>query len=485
MTRRAGILMPIFSLPNDYGIGSFGKESYKFIDFLKTSGQTIWQVLPLGQTSFGDSPYQTTADVSFNPYFIDLEDLHNLGLLTKKELNSARTKDKKIDYGKLYFSRYPLLKKAFERFDYTEEFLAFKRARKYENYALFMALKGIYGDLSNFPPEFKARNKRAISAFKRANEKEVDFYLFIQFIAEKEYFALKKYANENGVKIMGDLPLYVALDSADVWSNPEVFKLDENLIPSAVAGVPPDYFSADGQLWGNPLYNYEAMKKDGFSWWKKRIRNALKRYDYLRIDHFRGLDRFWEIPFGSPAKDGKWQAASGREILKTFKNRLIAEDLGTLDDGVHDLLRFTGYPGMKVLLFAFDGSADNLYLPKNIGKNSVCYIGTHDNDTALGFAKKLNAKEFATFKKRANAVLPKGADRITKKADVSATLIETAYSTRANAAIISYADVLGLDNRYRINEPSTVGNWAVRFKETAFTAETAKKLKDLVKRYKR
>ena len=485
MARQAGILMPIFSLPNDYGIGSFGKESYRFVDFLKSAGQSVWQVLPLGQTSVGDSPYQTTADVSFNPYFIDLEDLYNSGLLTKRELNSAKTKNKKIDYGNLYSTRFSILKKAFSRFTYSDGFLSFKRSGKYEDYALFMALKNLYGNLSDFPTEYKTRNKKALYAFKKSNQTEIDFYLFIQFVAEKQYFKLKEYANENGVNIMGDLPLYVAVDSADVWTNPEVFKLDEDLNPTSVAGVPPDYFSADGQLWGNPLYDYEAMEKDGFKWWKKRMRNALKKYDYIRIDHFRGLDRFWSIPLGKSAKEGKWEKASGREILKTFKNRLIAEDLGVLDDGVLDLLRFTGYPGMRVLLFAFDGNPENIYLPKNVERNSVCYVGTHDNDTAFGYAKKLNPKEFSVFKQRVNEVLPKGVEKIKKKAEVSTALIETAYSVKSEITIISYQDILGYDNNYRINEPSTVGNWVVRFTKKDFTEETSERLKFLTEKYKR
>lgn len=477
--------MPIFSLPNDYGIGSFGKESYAFVDYLKSAGQSVWQVLPLGQTSFGDSPYQTTADVSFNPYFIDLEGLFKDGLLTEKELLSAKSKSKKIDYGKLYASRFPLLKKAFSRFSPTQEFLKVLRGKKYDGYASFMLLKSIYGDLSRFPNEYKHGDKRKLSALKSEHKNEYGFFVFMQFVAEKQYKKLKEYANANGIKILGDLPLYVAYDSADVWTDPKEFMLSHDLTPKAVAGVPPDYFSVDGQLWGNPLYDYDKMKCDGFKWWKSRIRSALSRYDYLRIDHFRGLDRFWAIPIDMPAKDGKWLPAPGREILKNFNNRLIAEDLGVIDDGVRDLLKTCGYPGMKVLLFAFDGNPNNPYLPSNVEKNSVCYVGTHDNDTAYGYAKSLSAEAFKEFKRRLNAALPKGVAPVKTKKDVAAALTELAFSTKSDLAIINFADVIGADNRYRINTPSTIGNWTTRYKKADFTPENASRLKLLAKKYKR
>lgn len=485
MKRCAGILMPVFSLPSDYGIGSFGKESYDFIDFLKNSGQTVWQVLPLGQTSFGDSPYQTTADVSFNPYFCDIQDLFLKGLITERELSAAKVKGKKIDYGKLYLSRYKLLKKAFKRFSFSDEFLAFVNSKKYDDYALFMALKSIYGDLSHFPTELKSREKTALAAFKEKYMDEYLFNVFMQYVLEKQYFKLKEYASVNGVKIMGDLPLYVSSDSADVWANPDCFMLDKDLNPTAVAGVPPDYFSQDGQLWGNPLYNYENMKKDGYKWWKARLKNALNRYDLVRIDHFRGLDRFWAIPIGESAKNGSWAQADGREILKNFNNRLIAEDLGVIDDGVKDLLATTGFAGMKVLLFAFGGDKDNPYLPENIGKNSVCYVGTHDNDTAYGYAKSLDEKAFKEFKSRINRVMPMGTEKVKARKGVAKALVELAYSTAADTVIISFADVIGADNRYRINTPSTVGNWTVRFNTSDFTEETSERLYNLAKKYKR
>ena len=484
MKRRSGILMPVFSLPSEYGIGSFGKESYEFIDFLAASGQAVWQVLPLGQTSFGDSPYQTTADISLNPYFCDLNDLYEKNLLTLAELNSAKSKAKKIDYGKLYRTRYKLLKKAFSRYDFSDDFLATLNSEKFDDYALFMTIKSIYGDLSSFPKELKMHNKSALAAFKEEYAEEYIFNVFVQYILNEQYEKLKKYAAEKNVKIMGDMPLYLAYDSADVWANPSDFLLDENLNPKAVAGVPPDYFSEDGQLWGNPLYDYQNMKKDNFRFWRKRIRSNLKRYDLVRIDHFRGLDRYWLI-YGDTAKEGKWVKGYGKEILKPFKNRLIAEDLGVIDDGVKKLLHSTGYPGMKVLLFAFDGNPANPYLPENIERNSVCYVGTHDNDTAYGYAKSLDSQSFKEFKARVNEVLPSGVNKIKTKKDVAPALIELAYSTDSDLVILNFADVLNFDNRYRINTPSTVGNWTTRFTTSDFADEIREKLYALTKKHKR
>ncbi len=486
MKKSSGILMPVFALPGKYGIGTFGKESYDFIDFLAQSGQRVWQMLPLSQTVYGDSPYQTTADCSFNPYFCDLDELFSLGLLTKKELKKASSKVSKIDYGKLYFERTALLKKAFSRFDYSDEFLTFVNSKKYRDYAIFMTAKDRFGSLSDFPVWLKTLNKRLIDKFIDENSQDFLFYNFTQFILERQFFRLKKYANDKGIKLFGDLPLYVALDSADVWKNKSQFLLDDDYKPSLVAGVPPDYFSQDGQLWGNPIYDYDQMKKDGFKWWKNRLKRSLERYDILRIDHFRGLDRFWAIPFGESAKSGEWTKAYGEEILLSVnKKRLVAEDLGIIDDGVINLLKNTGLPGMKVLLFAFDGNPDNPYLPQNIPALSVAYVGTHDNDTARGFVNGLNDEQFASFKNSVNSVLPVGVKKVRGRKCVAPALIETALSTSANLVILSFADLLNLDNEYRINTPSTVGNWTVRFKQNHFSDDLCKSLKSLAKKYGR
>lgn len=478
--------MPVFSLPGDYGIGTFGRESYDFVNFLQESGQKVWQMLPLSQTVFGDSPYQTTADCSFNPYFCDLDDLFEQGLLTQKELNSAKEKVKSIDYGKLYVKRTALLKKAFNRFDCSDEFLDFVNSKKYYDYSAFMTAKKVYRELKNFPDWLKIGNKRLIDEFLLDNAEDFLFYNFTQYVLEKQFFKLKKYANDKGVKLLGDLPLYVALDSADVWKNKKLFLLDEDFKPKKVAGVPPDYFSIDGQLWGNPIYDYDEMKKDGFKWWKNRLKRSLARYDLLRIDHFRGLDRFWSIPFGESAKAGEWTKAYGEEILSSVNRKnLIAEDLGIIDDGVINLLKATGLPGMKVLLFAFDGNPSNPYLPQNIKPNSVAYVGTHDNDTAYGYAKSLSKDEFKLFAKSINEVLPDGVTKVKTKKDAPSALVEIALSTDANLVILSFADLLGLDNTYRINTPSTVGNWTVRYKKEHFTSELAKRLKTLMEKYGR
>lgn len=486
MKRQCGILMPVFALPGKYGIGTFGKEAYCFVDFLNKSGQSVWQMLPLCQTVFGDSPYQTTADSSFSPYYCDLDELFEMGLLTEKELLSATERVKAVDYGKLYFKRTALLKKAFSRFEMSDEFLSFVNSKKYHDYALFMTAKGKFGALKDFPLWLKNHNKRLIEGFLQENAEDYLFFCFTQYILENQFIRLKKYANERGIKLLGDLPLYVALDSADVWKNKEVFLLDEDYNPSKVAGVPPDYFSQDGQLWGNPIYDYDEMKKDGFKWWKNRLKRAMSRYDLLRIDHFRGLDRFWAIPFGESAKAGEWTKAYGEEILTSVnRKRLIAEDLGVIDDGVINLLRATDLPGMKVLLFAFDGNPNNPYLPCNVTEKSVAYVGTHDNDTAYGYAKGLDKENFKRFAKSINSVLPVGAQRVKSKKQVAPALIEVLLSTKASLTVISFADLVNLDNKYRINTPSTVGNWTVRYKKEHFTNQISNNLLALTKKYKR
>ncbi|MBE5742352.1 MAG: 4-alpha-glucanotransferase [Clostridiales bacterium] len=486
MKKSSGILMPVFALSGKYGIGTFGSESYKFVDFLCESGQSVWQMLPLSQTVYGDSPYQTTADGSFNPYFCDLEQLFTMGLLTEKELKSAEEKVTKIDYGKLYVKRTALLKKAFSRYDFEDGFLSAVNSKKYYGYAVFMTAKTVYGEYKNFPLWLKTHEKRLIDRFIEENNEEFLFYNFTQYIVENQFFKLKKYANEKGVKLMGDLPLYVAYDSAEVWKNPELFMLDEEYKPIKVAGVPPDYFSQDGQLWGNPLYDYDKMEKDGFKWWKARLKRSLKTFDLVRIDHFRGLDRFWAIPYGESAKAGEWTKAYGEIILKEMpKNRLIAEDLGVIDDGVIALLEKTGLAGMKVLLFAFDGNPDNPYLPKNIGYNSIAYVGTHDNDTAYGYVKTLSKEEFNVFLKSVNSVIPKGAKKVTSKKGVVNALIETLFNSEAKLVITTFADLNCLDNKFRINTPSTVGNWTVRYPEKYFTDELSKTLLELTQKAKR
>ncbi len=385
--------MPIFSLPSKYGIGDFGKESYKFVDFLSSAGQKVWQILPLVQTGYGNSPYSSVCSTSFNPYFISPELLKEQGLITAAELKFSLSNKKYIDYGELYAVRYPLLRKAFERFNKEDK--AFKRYLKSKesyDYALYMSIKYASGQKHFYEWEtpLAHREEKELKKFARAYNEEILFWQFVQFKAKEQWFNLKKYANEKGVEIMGDMPLYVALDSVDVWVNPTLYKLESDFVPKKVAGVPPDYFSENGQLWGNPVYDYLEHEKDGFKWWTERLNKALKVFDYVRIDHFRGLDRYYEIDsYRTDAKVGEWVDVPSEKLFtalhqKIDKNRIIAEDLGIIDDGVRELLKYTGYPGMKILSFAFNGDGANLYLPENIEENSVCYTGTHDNDTLIG-----------------------------------------------------------------------------------------------------
>ncbi len=490
--------MPIFSLPAKYGAGDFGTEGYRFVDFMKSANQKLWQILPLVQTGYGNSPYSSVCSDSFNPYFISLESLLSKGLLTKNELNFAKANDKYIDYGKLYEVRYLLLRKAFYRFDKNDvAFKAFVKRKEYYDYALFMAIKEHSGYKPFYEWEdcYKYRDKTALKRFADAHKEEILFRQFLQFLAKSQWLDLKKYSNSNGVKIMGDMPLYVAWDSVDVWTNPNLFKLDENFVPKKVAGVPPDYFSATGQLWGNPVYDYENKKDECIEWWVKRIKKTLGIYDYVRIDHFRGLDRYYEIPFGAAdATVGEWVDVPSKELFDTLHksvkgDRIIAEDLGIIDDGVRELLAYTGYAGMKILSFAFNGEPNNLYLPQNVNENSVCYTGTHDNDTLMGLIQ--NASEWDK-KNIINGVTEslkklKIKRKITSDLSLAKAIVELGYACKSNLFIIPAQDFAGLGTDYRINEPGTVKlqNWAVRIDKKLLSVKNAEYLKELTKKYKR
>ena len=492
MTRSCGVLMPVFSLPSKYSIGSFGKWAYKFVDFLKKSGHDYWQVLPMCQTGYGDSPYQTTCDISGNPYFIDLETLRDERLLTYREVMRAIDKSDLIDYGKLYNERYPLLRKAFSRFDRTDKhFKAFLKTGDYRDYALFMALTEKFNaPWYNWSDEFKKRDEAALGKFEAENKDEVLFWQFVQYEFWKQYFALKKYANKRGIKIIGDMPLYFAYNSVEVWRSPEEFMLDENYTPKKVAGVPPDYFCADGQLWGNPVYNYDVMKKNDYAFFKSRLNHVLSVYDYVRIDHFRGLDRFWAVDYGKPtARDGEWLKAPGREIFASFehKDRIIAEDLGVIDDGVRDLIKTVGVPGMKVLSFAFDSGKDNPYLPWNVGENSVAYTGTHDNDTLVGHFKSLSKDAF----ERQKAMVKESLDylKIFRPIGgiypIAEAVLDIAYACDAKLTVVPLQDELLLGGEYRINAPGSTGCWRVRIKESVLTDTLCAAMKRRAKRFKR
>lgn len=478
MERGAGILCHISSLPGKYGIGTLGREAYEFADFLKNAHVKYWQILPLAQTGFGDSPYSSVCSYSGNPYFIDLEALKDEGLLTENELSRCEMPEGRVNYGILYRKRYDVLKRAYARFDIeNEEFKTFVESGEFEDYALFMSLKSKYGEtFQSFPDEYKYRDKAALEEFKASVYKtDYCFWLFLQFVFEKQWVKLKNYVNSLGIKIIGDIPLYVAYDSSDVWAHSELFCLDGELKPTEVAGVPPDYFSPTGQLWGNPVYNWEAMESNQFEWWTERMRKERGKADVIRIDHFRGFDRYYTIPADAEdATVGEWKQGPGLRFFLNIEKKLgnvqiIAEDLGEYDAGVEKLRLRTGYPGMKILLFAFDGNPKNPYLPAKIEENSIVYTGTHDNATALEFLNKMRMKDFTDFKARLRealdgegAVIP-----FVSKTDAVRALCVCALATPANVVILPIQDLLGLGADARMNVPSTAdGNWRFRLKET-------------------
>ncbi|WP_097026923.1 4-alpha-glucanotransferase [Clostridium peptidivorans] len=489
--RSSGILLPIASLPSKYGIGSFSKDAYHFIDELKKAGQSYWQILPLGPTAYGDSPYQSFSTFAGNPYFIDLETLIDEGYLTKEECNAYDfgNNSRYIDYEKIYLSRFKILRTAYERsrISKTREFKEFvsKNAYWLEDYALYMSVKNHFGgsSWSKWENDIKARETSAIERFKNKYVDEITFYKFLQFVFTLQWSKLKSYANKCGIKIIGDIPIYVAFDSADAWSHPELFQLDESRNPIAVAGCPPDAFSKTGQLWGNPLYNWENHKSTSYAWWIQRISYSLNLYDVVRIDHFRGFDEYYSIPYGeATAENGIWKKGPNYAIFKELKDKLgslniIAEDLGFLTESVLDLVKKTGYPGMKVLEFAFDSREESDYLPHNYCGNSVVYTGTHDNETILGWYENLNFQD----KKLAMDYLD-----ITNDKDVNWKFIRAALSSVANLAIIPMQDYLGLGNEARINKPSTVGdNWRWRLLKDEFNDKLIYKIRKITKLYGR
>lgn len=496
LERGAGILCHISSLPGKYGIGTLGKEAYEFADFLKSAHVKYWQVLPLAQTGFGDSPYASVACNSGNPLFIDLEALKDEGLLDDEELNSCMLPGGAVDYGAVINSRYPILRLAYARFNIRDkQFLEFVESGEFEDYALFMTLKSRYsGTFDTFPDSYKYQENLAIKELKRNEYKsEYCFWLFLQFVFRKQWLKLKKYVNSLGIRIIGDVPLYVAYDSADVWARPELFQLDEDLQPTKVAGVPPDYFSKTGQLWGNPLYNWDVMAHTGYEWWINRISHCATMYDVVRLDHFRGFDRFWAIPADSQtAETGAWvdgpKSKLFAKILKQVGDiPVIAEDLGIMDSGVMLLRTRTGFPGMKVLLFAFDGSKNNPYLPKNIPENSVAYTGTHDNATVLGFLKDMTDGQFAVFKKRLREVMQENeiVCPFSTREEAARALCILTLACPSNVAILPVQDLLGLDNSARMNYPSVAeGNWKFRLDKIP-SRYFAAIMRKAVKEYKR
>ena len=494
--RAAGILMPITSLPSEYGIGCFSKSAYDFVDWLKEAGQSYWQILPLGPTSYGDSPYQSFSTFAGNPYFISLEELIKEGVLTKKECDSVDFGDNEasVDYAKLYEGRMILLRKAYERSNiYMDpEFRKFQEEEAWwlKDYALFMAVKKRFGGVqwSEWAEDIRLRWANAMDYYRRELYFDIEFQQYMQFKFYEQWMKLKKYANEKGIQIIGDIPIYVAMDSADTWAHPELFQLDEENVPVAVAGCPPDGFSATGQLWGNPLYRWDYHRNIGYQWWISRLSYVFRLYDVVRIDHFRGFDEYFSIPYGAEnAIGGHWEKGPGIDLFRKVEQALgwkqvIAEDLGYVTDSVRQLVHDSGFPGMKVLEFAFDSrdsGCANDYLPHNYPENSVAYTGTHDNETIAGWWKSIMAKE----RKLARDYL---CDNYTPDKELHKCFISLVMRSSAKLCVIPMQDYMGLDNSCRMNQPSTVGkNWKWRIRKWELTVKLQKEIQGLALRYGR
>ncbi len=496
MNRSAGILLSVTSLPGRYGIGCFSKSAYDFVDWLREAGQTCWQILPLGPTSYGDSPYQSFSTFAGNPYFISLEELTEEGVLTKKECQSAdfgkRADD--IDYEKIYKNRYPLLHKAYERSRISEDpdYVCFAEENRWwlADYALFMAVKDRFGGApwTEWAEDIRLRRDYAMDYYRRELYFDIEFQQYLQYKFFSQWKKLKAYANEKGIQIIGDIPIYVAMDSADAWAHPELFQLDERNMPAAVAGCPPDGFSATGQLWGNPLYRWEYHKSTGYDWWMSRMWFCFQMYDVVRIDHFRGFDEYYSIPYGEEtAVNGHWEKGPGIDLFRCMEQRLgkhqvIAEDLGYVTDSVRKMVQESGFPGMKVLEFAFDsrdsGSASD-YLPHNYAENSAAYTGTHDNETIAGWFRSITDEE----RQMARDYL---CDQHTPAEELYKSFIALVMRSRSDLCIIPMQDYLGLDNQSRMNQPSTLGkNWKWRLVKGELSDELKEEILAITRRYGR
>lgn len=495
--RECGVLLPIASLPSKYGIGAFSKEAYEFVDQLKAAGQSYWQILPLGPTGYGDSPYQAFSAFAGNPYFIDLEQLTEEELLTQKECRQEDfgDDDRYIDYEKIYAHRFPLLRKAFLRWKEKMQQKGKKAERIFlrelgeetREYCFFAALKNHFEGKSweEWDEDIRLREKEALERYKALLAEEIQFYEFQQMMFQRQWKKLKTYANKKGIRFIGDIPIYVAFDSADSWSHPELFQFDSDGKPKAVAGCPPDAFSETGQLWGNPLYDWAYHKKTGFDWWMRRMKYCFSLYDVVRVDHFRGFDEYYAIPAkDETAVNGTWKKGPGIALFKKMKEtfgelNIIAEDLGYLTPSVHKLLKNTGFPGMKVLQFAFSTGERSTYLPYFYPHNCVVYTGTHDNDTTRGWYETMNEDE----KKFARKYL---GNTDTPAEEISWDFIRLAVASVADLAIIPLQDYLCVGKEGRINTPSTLGsNWTWRLKKGEFTKKMIKRSKKLNQIYGR
>lgn len=490
--RECGMLLPVASLPSKYGIGAFSKEAYEFIDILKKAGQHYWQILPLGPTGYGDSPYQSFSAFAGNPYFIDLDRLIEEGLLTAEDCEACDFGDNQrdIDYGKIYVNRFPLLKIAYVKWldqgNSVEEAINSLRAETAE-YCFYMAVKNHYEGKSwiLWDEDIRLRKPEAVERYSRELADEIGFYAFLQMKFEEQWIKLKAYANEAGIRIIGDIPIYVAFDSADSWFHPELFQFDENCQPIAVAGCPPDGFSATGQLWGNPLYRWDYHRSTGYEWWIRRMEYSFQLYDVVRVDHFRGFDEYYSIPAGNEtAVDGTWKKGPGIDFFDCVESALgkldiIAEDLGFLTPTVLKLVNDTGFPGMKVLEFAFDSREESDYLPHNYTRNCVVYTGTHDNNTISGWYDDLSPEDRQLSIDYIN-------NAQTPREDIHWDFVRLALSSVAELAVIPVQDYLGLGAEARINEPSTLGkNWRWRLLDGEITDELAVKCRKMAKLYGR
>lgn len=488
--RSCGILMHITSLPSPYGIGTFGDEAEAFVDWLKSAGQTYWQVLPVGPTGYGDSPYQSFSTFAGNPLLIDLDELVKSGLITKErcKIVDYGADPTFVDYDKVTRTKMQILREAYTAYKEDAAYRDFVETEGYwlEDYALFMAIKQENEQVSwtRWNDGIRKRDEKEMKTAKERLEKETGFWKFLQFTFYSQWERLKSYANKNGIQLIGDIPIYVSPDSSDVWADPQLFQMDKELNPTAVAGVPPDYFSETGQLWGNPLYNWEEMKNQQYKWWISRIKKAAELYDIVRIDHFRAFDTYWAVPYGeSTAVNGKWEHGPGMDLWNTVKKELgdiniIAEDLGDIFDSVKELLKESGFPGMRVLQFGFNPeSNDNDHLPHRYPENCVAYTGTHDNSTVMGWYKGADA---ATRMMCRRYLKPMPFEKLNK------TFIRELYKSSAGLTIVPMQDIIGLDDKARMNIPSTLGgNWKWRATKSQINLKSALMLKDLAKTYYR
>ena len=488
--RKSGILLAVSSLPGEYGIGTFSRQAYNFVDFLDKAGQSLWQILPLGPTGFGDSPYQSFSAFAGNPYYIDLEEFIDKGWLSAKDC-------KKYDYGKpdsvdyyvIYKAKFALLYKAYLKSGISKEkdFVEFKKENAFwlDDYALYMAIKDDHlgSGWTTWEKDLKLRKKASLEKSRKKYADRIEFYCFQQYFFYKQWMALKAYANKKGIQIVGDIPIYVAMDSADTWSHPELFDLDKDCNPINVAGCPPDAFTALGQLWGNPLYKWDYHKETGYEWWMTRLSHCYKIYDIVRIDHFRGFDEYYAIPYGNEnAIIGEWLPGPGLDLFKCMKEKLgkravIAEDLGFLTDSVIKMVKRSGFPGMKVLQFAFDSKEESEYLPHTYDSNCVVYTGTHDNDTTRHWYDTLARKDKSFARRYLDIKTPK--DAVNK-------MVRAALSCVAQTCVIPMQDYLELGGEARMNFPSTLGNnWKWRVEGSALSDECADRIYKLCKLYGR